>query len=312
MIKKIVSVGIIFGLVMISISATSAFPVQRDDQTHELQLKNEEQYVVPDCVIPGDILLMDMCYPEDSEWTIPGPYNEHAALYIGNNEFIHAGGDNNKTVSQKSYGRFYIPARNIAFVRVKTADTSIREAAIAWATGRIGAPYQVFFQPPWFGRKIANPSFPLPSANMWYCMELQWAAYYNQGIDIDQNKWRGMGVAGNDILFDDDTEIVYYELNNNTEIIKPRKGLFCFNKMIMPMSRTIVFGAVDIEVNATADAGVKSVEFYIDNESKAILTSEPYVWKWAERTRGKHTLKVITVDNAENNRSFEIEVWKFF
>ena len=310
---KIASFGIILGLVALSISVPSVFAVQKDDASIKSHLDIGDEYVVPDCIIPGDILLMDMDYGEDSKWTVPGPYNEHAALYIGNNEFIHAGGDNNRTVAQKSYGRFYIPAKNIAFVRVKTANNSTREAVINWASDRIGAPYQVVFEPPWFFRKIANPFLPLPSANMWYCMELPWAAYYNQGIDIDKNEWRIMGVSGNDILFDDDIEIIYRELNNNTEIIKPRKGLYSSNRMISPLiKKTFVLGAVDVEVNATADAGVNRVEFYVDGEHKASVTSEPYVWKWDEKSLGKHALKVTAVDNADNNRSFEIEVWKFF
>ncbi len=278
-----------------------------------MQLKNEEQYVVPDCVIPGDIFIMDVCCSEEEPYKVPGPYNEHCALYIGNNEFIHAGGDNNRTVAQKDYGRFYRVVKNIAFVRVKNANSSMREAAINWASGQIGAPYQVVFEVPWFGKKFANPSLPFPSANMWYCAEFVWAAYYNQGIDIDKDGWRRMGVSAIDILGDDDTEIIYRELNNNTEIIKPHKGLFRSNKKITHLFRnTIIFGTIDIEVYAVADAGVKRVEFYIDDEYKASITSEPYVWKWAERTWGKHTLKVIAVDNNETIRSFEIEVWKFF
>ena len=34
----------------------------------------------------------------------------------------------------------------------------------------------------------SNPNFQ--TADRFYCMELVWAAYYNQGIDIDYNGWQ--------------------------------------------------------------------------------------------------------------------------
>ncbi|GAH71563.1 unnamed protein product, partial [marine sediment metagenome] len=46
--------------------------------------------------------------------------------------------------------------------------------------------------------------------------------------------------------------------------------------------RTIIFGAVTIEVEAFAHSGIEKVEFYIDANAFADGTDydEPYSWTW--------------------------------
>ncbi len=170
-------------------------------------LEPTQQYSLPDYVQRGDIVLMDL--RSDSgvkiRWYIPGSHNDHAALYLGNSLFI---GASSKGVRIANYADFHINFEDFAFIRVISANTTQIQQALSFALGRLGALYQIFFSPPYFGRKINDPTFPHPTANLWYCMELPWAAYYNQGIDIDRNGWypcpQLAWVIGNDIISDDD------------------------------------------------------------------------------------------------------------
>jgi hypothetical protein len=84
-------------------------------------------------------------------------------------------------------------------------SSTIKNGAIAWAVGKLGDEYQIVFEDGWI--KHANyvpPQWLFPNSYKWYCMELTWAAYYNQGINIDSNG--GLGVSGNDILADNNYE----------------------------------------------------------------------------------------------------------
>jgi len=56
---------------------------------------------------------------------------------------------------------------------------------------------------------------------------------------------------------------------------------------------------------------VQKVEFYIDGDLKATVTTEPYLWNWTAETIGKHTIKVIAYGFNNDTASKEIEVTKF-
>lgn len=180
---------------------------------------------VPPEVKPGDIMMMDFkpgYQPtpwEEFFYMRPGLSNDHAALYIGNNQFIHAGyygvGDN----YTKHFLSYY---ENFTFVRVKTANNDQRAFAVDYANflNLLGLGPQIAYYPPWFCMKEANPSNWKRCGHKFYCMELVWACYYIQGIDIDRNGWQidtpflMSGVVGDDIIL-------------NTEVIEPY--IWCFN-----------------------------------------------------------------------------------
>ncbi len=325
--RKII-IFLVIGLVICSCALTASGHITDSKFTiynnqHQVQNhieKQEEQYTVPDCVEIGDILIMDIHSDESSEWKRPGLYNEHAALYIGGNYFIHAGIDLGNIVCIKNYSRFYLKAKNFAFLRVKTADQSTKQSAVDWALDRQGKKYQNFFIFPWFGLKIANPDKWNPTANTWYCMELVWAAYYNQGIDIDSTEWNRdpplylyPWVTGDDILADDDIEIIYEDVNDSIEIEKPRHGIYRANKKIISTeSLTVVFGGIDVEVSIINPDRINRVEFYIDNKFKHSDNLAPYNWTWSELSFGKRIIKVVAFDNFGENYSTYITMRKFF
>jgi hypothetical protein len=267
---------------------------------------------VPDCVEIGDIFFMDLNFAEDSIYKVPGPYNEHTAIYIGDNNLIHAGGDENRTICIRNYSRFYNYAKNIAFVRVIKANSSQKQDAVNWSLDQIGKSFQDYFKFP-FSIKCHNPDLRwFPKSSEFYCSELAWAAYYNQGIDIDRNGWKFPCRVGIDeIINDDDTEIIYYELDDHIEILKPNKAIFVANKKITDLfNRTLVIGKIDIEVfNAINKTSV--VEFYINGKFKGNTTTEPYIWTWDKFGFGRYNIKVVALDeNKEILDSYEINVWK--
>jgi len=77
---------------------------------------------------------------------------------------------------------------------------------------------------------------------------------------------------------------------------------------------TLVVGKIDVTANAVdSQSGINRVEFYIDNTLKATDTTSPYSWTWLERGYAfPYVLKVTTYDNAGNQKSAEMRVWKIF
>ncbi|HEC75927.1 MAG TPA: hypothetical protein ENI33_01550 [Thermoplasmatales archaeon] len=97
------------------------------------------------------------------------------------------------------------------------------------------------------------------------------------------------------------------------DITKPENGIYIKNKKVFPFFTTLIIGEIDIEADATSASGIERVEFYIDNEIKAVDNSYPYNYTWDEKIlfRHKHVIKVIAYDYAGNKAEDEIRVWKF-
>ncbi len=98
-------------------------------------------------------------------------------------------------------------------------------------------------------------------------------------------------------------------------IIKPSKNYFHLRnigKFELPFG-TIVYGPINIEVNASSSAGIEKVEFYINKmeEPVEILYKEPYKWRWNELICGIYKLKVKAYDNLGEVQSDEIRVLKW-
>jgi len=301
-------------LIFIGTSTVSTLNSSSEIINHtSIPLQHNTQFVcdnitVPDCVEVGDLLLLDFPWVTFIYFKIPGRHNEHGAIYVGNNSFVDAV---IPVVKKRDYSHFYSLQKNFVILRVKTANESQRYAAAAWAESKVGCPYQHTFRPPWFALKIANSNLPLPTAEKFYCMELLWAAYYNQGIDIDQNEWKfPWWVPGKDILHDDDIQIIYQSITNSTEITTPFKGIYVKNKKIMgTLEKTIVIGSITIEA-VTYNENVTKMDFYIDNVYKATDTSEPYQWIWDEQATGRKVIQAVSCDPEGNHYSTSVIVWK--
>jgi hypothetical protein len=103
-------------------------------------------------------------------------------------------------------------------------------------------------------------------------------------------------------------------------ITKPLEKSFYFQdeKRFSLPQRTIIYGSITITANATADAEVALVEFYIDGKLIANDTTAPYNYTWSPiiQFNGlslQHTIKVIAYDTNGKNATAELNVskWRF-
>jgi len=95
------------------------------------------------------------------------------------------------------------------------------------------------------------------------------------------------------------------------KISKPGRRL-CINNKIYPIPLPIVIGGCDIEVDATDEAGIDHVDFYIDGELKYQDSRPPYRYTtWYTTTLFKrYMIKVIAYDTLGNENSDTVKVWK--
>jgi hypothetical protein len=147
---------------------------------------SQKKYLVPSYLQVGDLVFLDSPAPP-GRWNVRG--YDHVAIYLGDQKFVCTTRNDIKhtiEVNISDYS-FFISVqhyKNPMFARVVNVTDEQRQKATAWAVSRSSDLYQT-----WDPRKCADPNFPIITANQWYCSEIVWAAYYNQGIDIDQNGW---------------------------------------------------------------------------------------------------------------------------
>jgi len=103
------------------------------------------------------------------------------------------------------------------------------------------------------------------------------------------------------------------------KIEKPVKGIYLFNKKVLPriFGLPIIIGDIKIKTNASDDLGVKKVEFYaglMGNIYLGNVTKYPYEFIWEkDRIRLIHLnqLKVVVYDYQGNTSSDKILLRKF-
>lgn len=189
-------IGLFLGLIimLIIISKPPLQAIQTLDICREL----------PPLLIPGDLIFMDYAPTEIVINNITNNIrsNDHVAIYMGQRQgypgvwCVSAGfTSTDKGVDYVDLSTYLDTEKvnNLTIGRVVTATETQRNAAITWATQQVGDLYQMWsvFPPKGGPQKCHKPNdlrFPF-TCDKWYCSELVWAAYYNQGIDIDYNKW---------------------------------------------------------------------------------------------------------------------------
>ncbi|HDO19657.1 MAG TPA: PKD domain-containing protein, partial [Thermoplasmatales archaeon] len=119
-----------------------------------------------------------------------------------------------------------------------------------------------------------------------------------------------VSTSSGDILTFSGATFVKAEGVTTFHIVKPKNALYINDKEILSLPVPVIIG--DITVEAESTIHMKRVEFYIDDQLKANITSEPYIWTWDQIAFGKHIITVIAYDDRETPYSDEISVWKFF
>ena len=81
------------------------------------------------------------------------------------------------------------------------------------------------------------------------------------------------------------TIIVTDEKEPFLEVIKPVKGIYISNEKRRSFLTTMIFGEIDVIVNATDASGIEKVLFYIDNQdiATAEALSPPYMFDLARK-----------------------------
>lgn len=87
--------------------------------------------------------------------------------------------------------------KGVTVLRVSGATSTIIDAAVSFCVGELGSSYSLDL------RKDTSAA-----EKDWYCSELVWAAYYNQGIDVEVSALGEPGVTPHDILKSDMTYVV--------------------------------------------------------------------------------------------------------
>ncbi len=164
------------------------------------------------CLVPGDILVIiseeELTYtievPFYGEMTISLGYRDHIGIYVGDGQVVEATESDGVVASALSswVGR---PGQvGLEILRVDVAD-DIRQAAVQFALAQVGDAYDW----DWMSLDYAD------SETEWYCSEIVWAAYKNQGVDLDANSMsHGAhgGVAPQEICDSEHTRLIATEL----------------------------------------------------------------------------------------------------
>ncbi len=229
---------------------------------------------VPPYLEAGDILFCECQDP--SLHHIPGW--DHVAIYVGENEFIEA--VPGEGVRRIPLSDFYTWAEDITYGYVSTASPSQKESAADFADSQLNKPYQ----------HIPTGKDPSPDSDAWYCSELVWAAYYQAGIDIDQNGWDYPHVVEPfEISLDDDVEPFTNEGPNAPTRPSGRDNVYCFE------TRPYTTSAVDPDGNDVFflwSWGESVGNWNLLPRGSGNTVVEPHTWL----TLGDHDVKVKAMD----------------
>ena len=93
------------------------------------------------------------------------------------------------------------------------------------------------------------------------------------------------------------------------EIIKPRAGLYFLDGMrILPFSYPFIIGQITFEIDVDDNgSGIEMVEFYLENELEANVSSSPYEWTWDRSATGFFDVEIIVSDAVGHVASDEIK-----
>jgi hypothetical protein len=101
----------------------------------------------------------------------------------------------------------------------------------------------------------------------------------------------------------------------SVEITRPKENKFYFHgiSMFPLLSRTVVYGPIKIEGNATSYNGLERIEVYINNKLVNTSSKEQFAFKWMPIFCGRYKIKVIAYDYFGQNSTEEIKVlkWRF-
>jgi len=104
-----------------------------------------------------------------------------------------------------------------------------------------------------------------------------------------------------------ENELILFE--QEIKIINPENALYVFDQKLFPFFTAVSFGLITVEATVTGGQADK-VEFYVDDVLKYVDFTEPYNWKWHEKTFSMRNLKVVAYSGEEEVND-EINIIRF-
>jgi hypothetical protein len=209
----------------------------------------------------------------------------HVGIYIGNGEVVEAekfGGVQRKPIKTWDYPN----RKNVYILRVDCSD-EIKEAAISFAEAQVSKPYDMNWR----------QKDPDPNSLSWYCSELVWAAYYNQGINIEYTP-DSSAVTPYEIFVDDHTFVVGGHIIDG----KPKRGIAVLADCPIDLTITDPDGlTISKELNEIPEA--LYVEDDLDGDGSPddlLIIPEPKT--------GEYQIIVILESNADHTATYTLKV----
>ena len=139
--------------------------------------------------------------------------------------------------------------------------------------------------------------------------------------DIDENilvvyaeTYEFLGLSCGYFYCDHTHDDEFDDIPPTIDLVSPEKAFYAFGKYIFGNFENlnpIILGKIKIKVDAIDyESGIDKVDFYIDGERVKTDFDEPYEFEWKEQCSGPHNIKIIAYDNADNNNSKELTVFK--
>lgn len=89
------------------------------------------------------------------------------------------------------------------------------------------------------------------------------------------------------------------KINISIEIKKPLNGIYIFDRgaFLSFINKTFIIGKVTIEANVSSEpkGKIAKVNFYINDELKESLVSEPFSWTWNEKAFGEYKIGIEAI-----------------
>lgn len=93
------------------------------------------------------------------------------------------------------------------------------------------------------------------------------------------------------------------------KIIKPENAIYAGNKKVLTFPQPLIFGRITVGVELLDSTfQVDTVEFFIDDECKAVDTLPPFEWTWDEFAIGKHMISVKSYDTTGTMAGDQVSV----
>ncbi len=246
----------------------------------------------------GDILL----HRDEGILTHPklNLFYTHAGIYLGDGLVAEARPDWDGGVAIYPIEEWDYPRDTFVAVFRVTATKSQREAAADWARAqaqRIPRPvYQVLYVD-----RYASPYSPF-----WYCSELVWAAYYNQGIDLAEIGGVGpaqsfLAVSPDHLASDDDVRPLADAFHHEFKPSSQNQGMAI--KADCPVDLELIDpdgGKFNKQVTEVSHAYYFEMDVDNDGESEDVIVLE-------KRLLGEYRVKVTPEVEASPDDVYSLE-----